>query len=181
MMAAEEKDLVERVDIDSVSLDPSNARLHNDKNLAAIKASLKRFGQQKPIVVDSGGVIFAGNGTYAAARALGWKRILVIRSALNRTELTAYAIADNRTAELADWDNDVLASTLGSLNEEGIDPSELGFDEKAMAKLLQEEAQEQSLGDEKFMVVVNCSNEQDQCEFLEQMQAAGRQCRALVG
>lgn len=58
-----------------LALDPANARKHSDKNLAAIKASLTRFGQQKPIVIDSSGVVRAGNGTLAAAKALGWAEI----------------------------------------------------------------------------------------------------------
>ena len=59
------------VPIDSLTPDPANVRRHPDNNLEAIKASLKRFGQQKPIVVDSADVIRAGNGTWAAAKALG--------------------------------------------------------------------------------------------------------------
>lgn len=55
--------------------DPANVRKHNEKNLDAIKASLTRFGQQKPIVIDKSGVVRAGNGTLAAAKALGWAEI----------------------------------------------------------------------------------------------------------
>ena len=61
----------ELVDINSVSLDPSNARVHPEKNLEAIKSSLRRFGQQRPIVIDQNNIVRAGNGTLAAALALG--------------------------------------------------------------------------------------------------------------
>src|SRR5262249_46324156 len=61
---------VKRVPIDSVHPDPANVRLHDERNLEAIKSSLARFGQQKPIVVDRQGVVRAGNGTHAAAKAL---------------------------------------------------------------------------------------------------------------
>ena len=94
----------ERVPIDSVSLDPANVRRHGERNLATIKASLSRFGQQKPIVVDGDGIVRAGNGTWTAAKALGWKEITVVRTTLKGAEATAYAIADNRTGELAEWD-----------------------------------------------------------------------------
>ena len=60
----------ERVPIDSVQFDPANVRRHGEKNLATIKASLARFGQQKPLVVDADGVVRAGNGTLVAAKAL---------------------------------------------------------------------------------------------------------------
>lgn len=109
---------VETVPIDSLTFDPANVRKHDEKNLAAIKASLNRFGQQKPIVVDASGVVRAGNGTLAAAKALGWKEIRIVRSSLAGSEATAYAIADNRTAELAEWDDDALAQTLAALQIE---------------------------------------------------------------
>lgn len=109
---------VETVKIDSLTFDPANVRKHDEKNLSAIKASLNRFGQQKPIVVDASGVVRAGNGTLAAAKALGWKEIRIVRSSLAGSEATAYAIADNRTAELAKWDDDALAQTLAALQIE---------------------------------------------------------------
>lgn len=122
--------------------DPANARKHSDRNLDAIKASLTRFGQQKPIVIDSSGVVRAGNGTLMAAKALGWAEIDVVVSDLQGAEATAYAIADNRTAELAEWDDDVLTATLQSLADE--DASLLldaGYDEKELAKLVAQTAE----------------------------------------
>ena len=56
--------------IADLSEDPANARTHSERNIDAIVASLRRFGQQKPIVVDSNGVVRAGNGTLVAAKAL---------------------------------------------------------------------------------------------------------------
>jgi ParB family transcriptional regulator, chromosome partitioning protein len=111
----------ERVPIDSVQFDPANVRRHGEKNLATIKASLARFGQQKPLVVDADGVVRAGNGTLAAAKALGWKEVTIVRTDLRGAEATAYAIADNRTAELAEWDDDALAQTLAALQIEDDD------------------------------------------------------------
>jgi DNA modification methylase len=116
--------------------DPANVRKHGDQNLAAIKASLVRFGQQKPIVVNQDGVVVAGNGTLMAARALNWTTIKAIRTNLVGSEATAFAIADNRTAELAEWDESALHQQLAAI---AIDDEELlaatGFDEKQLAKL----------------------------------------------
>jgi DNA modification methylase len=127
----------ELVKIETLVFDPANARKHGEKNLAAIKSSLQRFGQQKPIVVDANGVVRAGNGTLAAAKALGWKEIAIVRSPLSGSEATAYAIADNRTSELAEWDDDVLSQTLAALQ---IEDEELalasGFDAKEIDALL---------------------------------------------
>ena len=126
----------ETVSIDSLVFDPANVRKHPEKNLATIKASLLRFGQQKPIVVDANGVVRAGNGTLMAAKALGWKEIAIVRSSLGGSEATAYAIADNRTAELAEWDEDALSQTLAALQ---IESDELavatGFDLKDIEEL----------------------------------------------
>src|ERR1700722_1081070 len=103
---------VERLRIDSLKPDPANARRHPQRNIDAIIASLARFGQQKPIVVDGAGVVRAGNGTLAAAKALGWTHIDVVRSELPAADLAAFAVVDNRTAELAQWDNELLLAVL---------------------------------------------------------------------
>ncbi len=108
----------ETLAIGEITPDPSNARTHNQRNLDAIAGSLQAFGQQKPIVVDARGICLAGNGTLAAAKALGWEAIEVIRSELSPAEAIAYGIADNRSAELADWDLDVLPRLLEGLSDE---------------------------------------------------------------
>lgn len=118
---------MEQISISSLVLDPSNARKHSPKNLEAIKGSLAKFGQQKPIVISSDLVVIAGNGTLEAARALGWKTIGVERSKLKGTDAIAYAVADNRTGELAEWDGDVLGKTLASLKADNFDLDTIGF------------------------------------------------------
>jgi DNA modification methylase len=111
-------------------LDPENARKHSQKNLDAIKASLTRFGQRKPIVINSKGVVLAGNGTVEAARHLGWDHIDVAVVPIDWDEATAraYALADNRTAELAEWDESVLAKQLLELMDEDWDIEAIGFE-----------------------------------------------------
>jgi DNA modification methylase len=111
-------------------LDPENARKHSQKNLDAIKASLTKFGQRKPIVINQKGVILAGNGTVEAARSLGWDHIEVAVVPADWDEATAraYALADNRTAELAEWDESVLAKQLLELMDEDFDIEAIGFE-----------------------------------------------------
>jgi len=106
---------IERRPIDSLTPDPENARTHDADNLTAIAASLKAFGQQKPIVVDLRGVVLAGNGTLAAARSLGWEEVDVVETDLSGNAAAAYAIADNRTGELSQWDYQALALALEQL------------------------------------------------------------------
>jgi ParB family chromosome partitioning protein len=104
--------------IADLSTDPANARKHSQRNLEAITASLRRFGQQKPIVIDKANIVRAGNGTLEAARQLGWETIEAVQTDLTGSEASAYAIADNRTAELAEWDEDILKATLEALADE---------------------------------------------------------------
>lgn len=108
------------VDIDSLVPDPQNPRLHNDRNLEAIKASLEQYGQCKPIVVRrEGRVIIAGNGTWEAARALGWDKIAASFVDMSEVEAAGYGLADNRTGELAQWDFDVVARLDRLIQEHG--------------------------------------------------------------
>jgi DNA modification methylase len=127
---------LERAKLDALTCDPANVRKHDQRNLDAIKGSLQRFGQQHPIIVDGDGIIRAGNGRYMAMRALGWSECDIVRTALKGAEATAFAIADNRTAELASWDDEALAQQLAALQ---IEDEELalatGYDEKEIAAL----------------------------------------------
>lgn len=117
---------IQTIPLTELSLDPSNVRKHSRRNLDAIKASLRKFGQQKPIVVDAKGIVLAGNGTLTAAQELGWTEIQIVRTELAGVEATAFAIADNRTAELAEWE-DSLNDVLKSLQDEGVDLADLGY------------------------------------------------------
>lgn len=107
------------VPIASLTLDPANARKHGERNMEAIVASLNRFGQRTPVVVQRKGmVVRAGNGRVLAARSMGWQHIAAVVVDDESVDAVAYAIADNRTAELAEWDNETLASLLNTLPEE---------------------------------------------------------------
>jgi hypothetical protein len=156
---------LEKIKISELSCDPANARKHPERNIETIVASLKRFGQQKPIVIDSSNVVRAGNGTLEAARSMGWTEIDCVRTSLKGSDAIAYAIADNRTAELAEWDDDVLAASLNGLLAD--DPDLLnaaGFSDEELAALLgeldgdgttgeHEEEQATTTLAERFMVV----------------------------
>ena len=98
------------VPIDSLVPDPENARLHPEQNLGAIQESLRLYGQVKPVVVRKAtNVIVAGNGTVRAAKALGWTEVAAVFVDMTDVEAAGYGLADNRTAELARWDFEVVA------------------------------------------------------------------------
>lgn len=138
---------IEQVPVEKLTFDPSNARKHSDANLAAIAESLKQFGQRKPIVVNAENVIVAGNGTVEAARLLGLTDVDVVRvpKHWNADQVKAFALADNRTAELAEWNPEVLSAQLLELDEAGFDVEALGFDlqvEEVKEKIVDDEIPE---------------------------------------
>lgn len=155
----------EIVPIASIVLDPSNARKHSKKNLEAIKGSLARFGQQKPIVISKDSIVIAGNGTLEAARALGWTDIEVKRSQLAGSDITAYAIADNRSGELADWAPDVLSETLKALQSE-FDLGEIGFDKDDLTKLVKQEYLEEPIKEKELDENIQTNHECPSCGYV---------------
>ena len=121
---------IENLRITELIPDPQNARQHDEKNLKAIMGSLKEFGQRKPIVITEAGVIVAGNGTVEAAKRLGWADIEAVKvpNDWSKEKVQAFALADNRTAELASWKPEVLAEQLIELDAVGFSVEEFGFE-----------------------------------------------------
>lgn len=122
------------VPIDSVTPDPHNARERTPRNLAVIMKSLDRFGQRKPLVLGADGVVYAGNGTLQAALALGWSEIWVSPTQLSGAEARAYAIADNRSGDLSQFDEVELSLQVGNLDAGLLDV--IGFDLAEISELL---------------------------------------------
>lgn len=122
---------IETIAISKLQHDPENARKHNHKNIEAIANSLKKFGQRKPIVVAGDNVVVAGNGTLEAARSLNWETIDIARvpNEWSWEQVRAFALADNRTAEMAEWDSKVLVDQLVELDGVGWEVAEFGFED----------------------------------------------------
>ena len=117
--------------------DPANARKHSERNVEAIMASLARFGQVKPVVLGSNGqTVIAGNGTLEAAKRLGWTELAAVTTELAGSEATAFGIADNQTALLAEWDDEVLHKLIHELPEEL--QMATGFDSDEISSLIPE-------------------------------------------
>src|SRR6516164_10391524 len=109
-----------------------NARTHSRKQVRQIADSIKAFDFVVPILIDDDGVIIAGHGRYAAAKLLGLKQVPTIKvTGLSQAKRRALALADNRIAESAGWDRELLAIELPELAEilavEGLDISITGF------------------------------------------------------
>ena len=117
-----------------------NARTHSEEQVAQIAASIAEFGFTNPILAGADGVIVAGHGRLAAAQKLGLETVpVVVLDHLTPTQRRALVIADNRIAENAGWDDDVLRTELAALQDEDFDLALTGFDADALAELLADE------------------------------------------
>jgi len=114
-----------------------NARTHSPEQIAQIAASIREFGWTNPILVDGHNGVIAGHGRLLAARQLGFDEVPVIELAhLNDTQRRAYVLADNRLAENAGWDAELLRLELGDLQLMDIDLGLMGFGDAELQDLL---------------------------------------------
>jgi ParB-like chromosome segregation protein Spo0J len=127
-----------------------NARTHADEQISQIAGSIAEFGFVNPILVGDDNVIIAGHGRLMAAQRLGLKTVPVIMLAhLSETQRRALVIADNKIAENAGWDEEMLRLELQALREADFDLDITGFDFEDLERLLNgEQAENQGLTDD---------------------------------
>lgn len=105
---------------------PNNPRL-NDEAATFVANSIRDFGFRSPIVVDKDGVVIAGHTRLKAAKKLGLKEApVIVASDLSNEQVKALRLADNKTAEMAEWDLDLLEQEISEIAE--IDMSDFGFE-----------------------------------------------------
>jgi DNA modification methylase len=114
-----------------------NARTHSEEQIAQIAGSIAEFGFVNPVLVGDDGVIVAGHGRVLAARKLGLTEApVIVLSHLTPPQRRALMIADNRIAENAGWDEEMLAAELAALRDDDIDLGLLGFEDAEIDRLL---------------------------------------------
>jgi hypothetical protein len=129
-------------EIDRIIPYDKNPRL-NDNAVDAVAASIREFGFRQPIIVDPNGVIICGHTRFKAAAQLCLTKVPVhVAKDLSPEQIKAYRIADNKTAELAEWNFDLLPIEIGELQACNYDLGLLGFDAEELAKLLDPGVQE---------------------------------------
>ena len=127
---------IERVKVEDLKPYERNTRVHNKRNLEAIKKSLDAFGQTKPIVVRRETMeILCGNGTYEAACELGWKEIDCHLIDIDENRAKALMIADNKTSDLAETNEKNLLDLLQEMDSDLLELT--GFDNAELDKMLQ--------------------------------------------
>lgn len=128
---------IKKVILSDLNFDKKNARKHDKKNLKSIKDSLDKFGQVEPLVVQKSTMkVIGGNGRLAAMKELGWKDVDIAVLDVDDDRAKALGIVLNRSAELAEWDDDTLKELLGELDESGWDLEGLGWDAKDLDDIL---------------------------------------------
>ena len=170
-----------------------NSRLHPEKQVEQIAASMLRFGFTMPILAREDGTIIAGHGRAAAARILvarghqdfAYVPVMTARG-WSEEQVRAYVIADNRLAETAEWDHDMLARELAALQVAAFDGiGDIGFSAKEIARIVGEvedrsQDAEPTIGDVKWQVIVTVEGEQAQAALVERLEGEGFQCRMLM-
>jgi len=163
-----------------------NPRTHSDEQIAKIARSIQTYGFTNPILVDENAGILAGHARLAAARKLKLKKVPVIPlTGFTEAQKRAYIIADNKTAEDAGWDDDLLRGELQELRAEDFDLTLTAFDQEEIDELLGEgdgEPDEPESGSSgKIGVFVTCTSLRQQKKVLALLTGNGYDCRAVNG
>lgn len=117
---------VENIEIGRIRPYPRNAKIHSNEQVEMIQRSIEEFGLNNPVLLSDDYEIIAGHGRYEAARGLGMKEVpCIILPHLDEEQRRAYILADNKLAELAEWDDAILDLEL--LNIESIRMEDFGF------------------------------------------------------
>lgn len=155
--------------------DPRNCNTHDRRSIETLKASLLRFGQTRPIKADTDGLVVAGNGLLMAAIELGWTHIAVsVKEFADEHERTAYALVDNRSAQLSALDYQMVAESLQQMSAADVAIGDLGWTEQELFPLLQARwSQPETTGDDGGLAVPRVASEQQhQSILLTQQQYA---------
>lgn len=126
------------VPIDELHVWKDNPRKNDGAPVKKVADSIHRFGFASPIIARRNGEIIAGHTRYKAAKQLKLDRVPVRYMDLEPDAAHLLALADNRTAEEAEWDDAMLSAVLGQLESQGADLAATGFDEKELERLLRD-------------------------------------------
>lgn len=175
---------IEVVAIDSIKPYDKNPRV-NDQAVDKVAMSIKEYGFRQPIVVDKDRVIVAGHTRYKAAKRLGLSNVPIsIADKLSNKQIKAYRLADNRVAQEAKWDNNLLSEELFELRELDFDLSLTGFENLELKNILNENdltVDDLKINDKtEFLVVVECTSENEQQKFYDEVMQRGFKCKLIM-
>jgi hypothetical protein len=133
---------VKEISLSSLKLWGDNPR-KNDHAVEAVAESVRNYGFNVPIICDQNFMIVAGHTRWKAAQKLGLEKVPVIIIEMDDIKRRAFAIADNKTGEMADWDFPKLKEVLEKLKSEDVDIKSLGFSNEELRRLLVDGSEEE--------------------------------------
>lgn len=158
------------VDINKIIPYPNNAR-KNDKTVKGLVESIKEFGFWQPLVLDKDNVVVCGHARLKAAKQLKMKSLpCVYVNDLTEKQIEVFRLADNKTAEISMWDNDLLCEELTKVGT--IEMGRFGF-EDAMANM------EMTIEDANCAIIIDCDNEAERDTLCKSLIEQGYQCEVL--
>ena len=174
---------IEYLTLDKLKPYDKNARKHQEADLSTIKASITEFGMSDPIGVwGKDNTIVEGHGRYLACKELGIDNVPVIHlDHLTDEQRRAYALAHNKTAEMSEWDIDLLGEELDDIFN--IDMPDFGFDLTEEEEEPTTPTERKDLSDkvgETYEVIVECVNEIEQEQIYNKLIGDGYSCRVLT-
>lgn len=129
--------VLEYIDINDIVPYEFNAR-HNQEAIKAVRHSIEQFGFNNPIILDDNNVLVAGHTRTEAAKELGYAELPFVRAShLTAEQVSAFRLVDNKVAEIATWDDDLLAQELAALESAGINFTDFGWDQAELDCLQQ--------------------------------------------
>ena len=200
-MSKETTPQIEILGLDDLTPYANNPNRHGDGQIEAIADSLTQYGWMAPIIIDHAGEIIAGEGRYTAARLVreqgrtipGWQDVNLVpvirRGHLTEAQKRAYVIADNKLAELSEWDDARLTAEINALALDDFDLGLTGFSDKEIKELLKtidgpEDSEPPQPGPDKYKeqygVIVICQGEAQQKQVYEDLLGQGYKCRVVV-
>ena len=133
---------IKLAEISNIKPYENNPRKLSEQAIEKVAMSLKEYGFRQPIVVDKDMVIVAGHTRYRASKKLGLKQVPIsVIDNLSEEQINAYRIADNRTAEESEWDNELLKMEIKELEAKDFKLDLLGFNDEQLNNILFEEKQ----------------------------------------
>jgi len=172
-------------DIEELIPYANNPRAISPEAVSKVAGSIAEFGFKNPVIVDGKDVLVTGHTRLQAARKLGLTHIpTIVADELSEAQIKAFRIADNKTAEFSEWDEELLKIEIDGLMDLDVDLDidSLGFDTEALEKLFDESspADPVDLSDklvESYDVIISLDGEMEQEEIYNELMGRGFTCR----
>ena len=156
----------------------------NDDAVQYVAESIRQFGFKVPLVIDNDGVIVAGHTRWKAAKKLGLKTVpCIVADDLTDEQVKAFRLADNKVAEKAEWDFDLLSSEFDDLFDFDMGAFGFGDEEEDTDDETPTTTERKDLSDtvqETYEVIITCESEMQQEELFYKLTGEGYECRTLI-